>query len=89
MCGYPVNQPDHDANDGPLDEVGCPLFQSKLQPNIQIDVIVQHKRAQHEDSNQRAESCSFSQPRAALVELRESTASTRIDRNMPAIPAGI
>lgn len=47
----PIDDADHDSGDRPFDEVGDGLLEGKGESDIQVDVIVDHKRADEEDSD--------------------------------------
>src|SRR5258706_1302429 len=65
-----VNQPDHEADEGPLNEVGDGLFESELQSDVQIHVVVQHERANREETDERTESRALCRAGAAAIEHR-------------------
>src|SRR5687768_1939793 len=69
MCseGF-VNETDDYSDDRPLEEVSHSLSQGELQPDVQVHVVVQHKRANHESANENAETRTFGNARSALMD---------------------
>jgi hypothetical protein len=62
-----VHEADHYADDRPLDKVGCCLFECQFQPDVQVYIVVHHKSANREDSDQRTEAGTFGEAETALV----------------------
>src|SRR6266481_4718406 len=63
-----VDEADHCANDRPLDKVGCRLFECQFQPDVQVYMVVHHKSANREDSDQCTEAGTFGEAGTALVQ---------------------
>ena len=62
----------------------------QFQPDVQVNVVVNHKSANHEDPDQRAEPRAFGQARTALVKHRvHRRENHHRHKNIAAIPAGI
>jgi len=65
----PVDKADHYADDNPLDQVHDALLDGQCQPDIQVDVIMHHKSAQREDSDQCTESAPSAIPEPSRYSL--------------------
>src|SRR6185312_13308637 len=65
-----IDQTDSDARNDPLQQIRYRRVHRDLRADIQVDVVVQHKRADGVQPDQRTELCSLHQARARLVEHR-------------------
>src|SRR5580658_624713 len=64
----PGDEADHNAGDGPFDEVCHRLLHRQCQPDVQVDIVVHHEGADREDSDRGAEARAVGEAGAALVE---------------------